>query len=100
MAKPMGSKATIRLLELKRGIISKGRANKYLSNTRTLEKIAGNPIDAILPDLEKTHRLAEKIDASEYTPATRSDLRLLLKMLWKVANGHDLEDRPKEIRWL
>ena len=100
MAKAMDCKATHPLLELKRGIISKGRAKKYISNTRTLEMVAGAPLDTVLTDLEKTRRLGEKIESSEYTPATRSDLRLLMKMLWKIANGHDLEDRPKEIRWL
>lgn len=93
-------KAIDRLLELKRGTIGPLRVKKCISNTRTLEVLIHKPIDAVLLNIDETRKLGEKIDNSAYTPATKSDLRLMLKMLWKVANGYDLEDRPKEIRWI
>ncbi len=100
-----------KLLEEKRGTIKARRIKKILTNTRTLEKLAGRPIEDILKSMEKVHELAEKIDSykyapnkksdlRQYAPNTKSDLRLMLKMLWKVANGYHQADRPSEVHWI
>jgi len=89
-----------RLLEKKKKGIADLRRQKYISNSNTLEKLAGEPLDAVLPNMKKVEALEERINRAEYAAWTKSDLKLLLKMLWKEANGHDQEDQPKEIRWL
>lgn len=73
---------------------------KMRTNTRTLEKLAGKPVDSVLKSMDDVHKLAEKITASKYTPNTQSDLRLMLKLLWKVAHGYQREDRAREVHWI
>jgi len=89
-----------KLLAEKRGTIGERRRKKILTNTRTLERLAGKPIDSVLKKMNSVHALAEKIAVQGYTPATQSDLRLMLKMLWKVANGYHQADRPSEVHWI
>jgi len=97
---PYMGKALELLIKNKRGTIGKRRIEKYHINTRTLERLAGEPIDKVLPSMDKIRALAEKIDGSKYEAWTKSDFRLMLKMLWKAVNGYDSQDNPKEIRWL
>lgn len=95
------SKALEILLKEKRGTIGQRRTEKIITNTRTLERLAGKPLDEALKDMEGVHAIAERIAApGKYTPATQSDLRLMLKLLWKAAHGYEGADRPKEVRWL
>jgi len=89
-----------KLLEEKRGTIKARRIKKILTNTRTLERLAGKPIEDVLKNMGKVHELAEKIEAHDYAPNTKSDLRLMLKILWKVANGYHQLDRPSEVHWI
>ena len=89
------------LLREKRGTIGTRRIMKMVSNTRTLERLAGKPIEDVLQNMDDVHILAEKIAAPNgFTPATQSDLRLMLKMLWKTANGCHQLDRPRDVHWL
>lgn len=80
--------------------IGKLREAKLISNARTLEKLAGEPLEKVVGSMEKTEKLADKIADSQYRAWTKSDYRTLLKQLWKIANNYDLDDAPKEIRWL
>lgn len=89
-----------RLISLKTGSIGERRISKYHTNTATLEKLAGKPIDTVLKSMAQVKKLAETIDQSQYQAWTKSDFRLMLKMLWKAVNGYDSQDNPKEIRWL
>lgn len=90
-----------KLLAEKRGLIGERRIRKMVSNTRTIERLAGKPLDTALNNMDDVHAIAESIAApGKYTPATQSDLRLMLKLLWKAAQGYETEDRPKEVRWL
>gem|GEM_PF-1538649 len=93
-------KALKLLINNKRGTIGTRRIAKYHTNTKTLEKLAGEPIDDVLGSMDKVKKLSEKIDLSDYQAWTKSDFRLMLKMLWKAVNGYDNLDNPKEIRWL
>ena len=97
---PYMKKALELLVQNKRGTIGTRRIAKYYTNTKTLEKLAGVPIDDILGSIDRVRKLAEKIDQSNYAAWTKSDLRLMLKMLWKSLNNYDSLDNPKEIRWL
>lgn len=95
------TKALDKLLQEKRGTIGERRITKIITNTRTLERLAGKPIDDALESMNDVHLIAERIAApGKYTPATQSDLRLMLKLLWKAAHGYEGEDRPKEVRWI
>jgi len=94
-----------RLLEAKRNgnqrPIGAVRAKKYITIGNSLQSLAGSEhLDALLKDMKRVHALADKIEASKYEAWTKKDLRLTLKALWKVANNYDLEDSPKEVRWL
>jgi len=89
-----------KLLLIKSKSVGELRLRKYRSNTKTLQRIAGKPLDAVLKNMQEVEKLAIKIRQSDYEEWTKTDLRTLLKMLWKLANGHELEDAPKEIRWL
>ena len=95
----MDNKTVLSLLD-KKTALGVSRRKKYISNTGTLSRMAGGNLDAMLKNMEKVNALAAKIDASDYQAWTKSDLKLMLKMLWKEANGHDQLDMPKEIRWL
>ena len=85
------------LFAAKRGRIGERRKEKYTSNYKTIEKIAGGDIESTLGDGSKTLDLAEKIDATTYKPNTKKDLKVLLKQLWKIKNGRSLKERPTEI---
>ena len=85
------------LFEAKRGRIGERRREKYTSNLKTIEKIAGGSIETILKSGSSTLDLAEKIDATGYKPNTKKDLKVLLKQLWKIKNGRSLKERPVEI---
>lgn len=89
-----------RLLQLKEREVGPARMRKYKSEISSLRRICGGDLDATLADMEKTEGLVGKIRRLPYQPETRADFFLVLRMLWKLANGYDLEDRPKEIRWL
>jgi len=90
-----------KLLAEKRGRIGERRIKKMISNTHTIERLAGKPLDTALKDMDEVHAIAEKIaEPHGYTPATQSDLRLMLKLLWKASHGYETEDRPKEVRWI
>jgi len=89
-----------RLIERKHGLLCAARVAKYRSATRMLQSVASEPIEDILKDMKKVNALADKVSESDYSPWTKGDLKLMLKMLWKEAHGFEQEDVPKEIRWL
>ena len=89
-----------RLIERKHGLLCPSRVAKYRSATRMLQNLTNEPLEGILKDMKKVSALADKVSESDYSPWTKGDLKLLLKMLWKEANGFDQDDTPKVIRWL
>jgi len=80
--------------------LSKRRKDKYATNCKTIEKLAGGDLLPILKDVAQTRKLIDRIDASEYAAWTKADFRLLVKMLWKLVNGYDTKDQPKEVRYI
>jgi len=92
------------IIEKKRKIgkpLSEVRCRKLGYNTNTLERMAKKPLKQVLSSVKETLKLKEIIDASDYQAWTKSDYRLMLRMLWKEANGYAPDDSaPKEIRFL
>jgi len=91
-----------KLLSIKRKTVSVNRLAKYQITLNMLKRLSNiDDLDAILKDAKKFEDLALKVrDTDKYEAWTKHDIKILLKMLWKVANGCDLADNPKEIRWL
>ncbi|MFA5929461.1 MAG: tyrosine-type recombinase/integrase [Candidatus Micrarchaeia archaeon] len=88
------------LIELKKRTVGDVRIYKYLTYGKMLQRLSPEKLDVSLKDMKKTVALADKINRSHYAAWTKKDLRLQLKLMWKLANGYDLEDTPKEIRWV
>lgn len=84
----------------KEHLLSERRKTKYRSNANSLEKIAGAPLENILKDEKKLRKFVDKINRSKYQPWTKSDFRLLLKALWKIAHNTDLHETPSAIRYI
>ena len=76
------------------------RKKKYLTNARTLERLAGGNLEAALKDEKKLRALIDKIDNSQYQAWTKSDFRSLAKALWKIAQNVPLDEQPRAIKWI
>lgn len=88
------------LIEIKRRTVGDVRILKYRTYGTMLERLCPEKLDVALKDMKKTEALDDKINRSHYAAWTKKDLHLQLKLMWKLANGYDLEDSPKEIRWV
>ena len=85
----------------KETLVSEIRKKKYASNANSLEALAKEPLEGVLMDPAKLRRLVDRINSSpKYQPWTKSDFRLLLKALWKIAHGTDLHETPAAIRYI
>lgn len=80
--------------------VSERRIKKYNSIYRGMEKLGHAPVPEILSSKEKTEELVGKINRSKYEAWTKSDYKVLLKQLWKLQNGFEQSERPKEIEWI
>jgi len=89
-----------RLIDIKKRTVGDVRIKKYLTYGRMLQRFSKEELDSALKSMKKTEAIDDKINRSHYAAWTRKDLHLQLKLMWKLANGYDLDDSPKEIRWV
>jgi len=89
-----------KLVEIKKKSVSDYRLLKYRTVAKALRQLAGADLDVALKGSKGAEAIAKAIERSRFSAWYKKDLRIMLKTLWKLANGYDLEDRPKEIRWL
>lgn len=86
------------LIKKKGNLIGERRRIKLRIYDGMLRRMVAGPLDSALKGERGALALAEKIDASDYSASTKSDLKKYLKMIWKLANGYDLLDSPRELR--
>ena len=80
--------------------VSACRIKKYGCIYRGLERLGGTPLPKVLSSKKNLEALVGKINRSKYEAWTKSDYKILLKQLWKMQNGLEQTERPKETEWI
>lgn len=85
---------------LARGVSAKRRRKVVLSLPVLLRKIS-KPLEGLTNgELKELVAWINSGGDKDWSETTKEDYKALLKTAWKIANGYEREDKPKEIRFL